>query len=231
MHGETWAPGRSFARAVGMAARLTALGALLVSGAARAVDREGSGRIGISGGLRLVPNNPFVQDARAAGYDVTRDTGLGPSALATFGYWIDSNFELSIEGGYGHDSYTVAGNNRGLTLDTETLMASLRWTFLTGYDIFPYLGASFGYSFNGVSSPFQAPWDNWTATGYGEVAMVGIGYDLSDHVGLMAELRYTISVLQSPLPSSLNAGGLSLLVGVYLRIPRASDNAIIPGSP
>ena len=195
-----------------------------------ALGRDGQGRISIEGGLTWVPDSPFTQDARASGYDIERPYAFGPVGVASFGYWLDQHFELSLEGGYQHDSHAVRGMS-DLTLDSEILMATLRWTFIGGYNIWPYVGLSFGYSFNDVRSPFSAPWNSWSAVGYGEAAELGLGIDLSDRFGVSVELRYTLAILQTQFPSSLNAGGLSLLVGVYLRIPRAPETNPIPASP
>ena len=203
---------------------------LLTAGAGVAVERDGQGRIAVQGGLTYVPDNPFTQNARAAGFDIEQPYALGPAVAATFGYWIDSDFEISIEGGYWHDAYSVRGQT-ALSLNTECLLATLRWSFLQTGDLWPYLGVSFGYEFNGIGSPFASPWNSWTATGYGEAAMVGIGWDLSSHVGVTAELRYNLDLVQSPYASALNAGGATLMVGIYLRIARTADNSTIPGTP
>jgi len=214
---------RSWAVAVALAAALCAR-------AAAAVGRDGQGRISLEGGITWVPDGPFTQNARAAGYDVEQSYALGPVAVASFGYWVDQHFELSLEGGYQDDGYRVRGRSN-LTLDSEILMATLRWTFIGGYKFWPYVGLSFGYSFNDVSSPFSAPWNSWSAVGFGEAAELGLGLDLSDRFGVSLELRYTLAILQTPLPSSLNAGGLSLMLGVYLRLPRAPETNVIQPSP
>jgi Outer membrane protein beta-barrel domain len=212
-------------------ATLAALGIALSPGLARAVGRDGQGRVELEGGLTWIPDSPFTQNARAAGYGIEQPYGLGPMGVASFGYWFDEHFEISIEGGYQHDAYSIRGQS-DLTLDSEILMATLRWAFIGSYNFWPYVGASFGYSFNGVSSPFQAPWNSWSAVGYGEAAELGVGLDLSDHFGVSLELRYTLALLQSPFASSLNAGGLSLMFGVYLRIPRGPETTpAVPATP
>jgi hypothetical protein len=209
---------------------LATLIAAFSSRPASAVGRDGQGRIALAGGPTWISDNPFTQNARADGYDIEQTYTFGPTAVATFGYWFDQHFELSIEGGYQHDGYGVRGK-KDLTLDSEMLMATLRYSFIGGYNLWPYIGASFGYSFNGVSSPFLEPWDSWSAVGYGEAAELGLGIDLTDHFGISIELRYTVAILQTQYPSSLNAGGLTLLLGVYLRIPKAPETSVIPGSP
>jgi hypothetical protein len=209
---------------------LATLVAALSSRQAAAVGRDGQGRIELSGGLTWIPDNPLTQDARARGYDIEKPYALGPLAIGTFGYWFDQHFELSLEGGYQHDGYRVHGLS-DLTLDSEVLMATLRWGFIGGYNFWPYIGASFGYSFNAVSAPFAAPWNSWSAVGYGEAAELGLGLDLSDRFGITIELRYTVALLQTQFPSSLNAGGLTLLFGVYLRIPKSPEVSPIGGSP
>jgi hypothetical protein len=209
---------------------LVTLVAALSPRPALAVGRDGQGRIQLAGGATWIPDSPFTQNARADGYDVAQPYTFGPVGVATFGYWFDQHFEVSIEGGYQHDAYGVQGR-KDLTLDSEILMATLRWAFIGGYNIWPYIGASFGYSFNNVSSPFNPPWDSWSAVGYGEAAEVGLGIDLSDRFGISFEARYTVAILQTQYPSSLNAGGLSLLFGVYLRIPRTPDSMTVPPAP
>ncbi len=148
---------------------LATLFVALSSRQAAAIGRDGQGRIELSGGPTWIADNPLTQNARAAGYDIEQSYTVGPMGLGTFGYWFDQHFELSLEGGYQHDSYGVRGK-KDLTLDSEFLMATIRWAFIGGYNFWPYLGASFGYSFNRVSAPFTPPWNSWTAVGYGEAA-------------------------------------------------------------
>jgi hypothetical protein len=184
-----------------------------------------------------IPDNPFTQDARDHGYDLSSNYSLAPHVLATFGYWVDEHFELSLEGGYHYDAIGAKGGP-GLTINAETVMATVRYVFLTSYDIWPYVGGSFGWAFNEVNSPFNFAWggcstgcNSWNAVGYAEAGEIGAGWDLSENVGVTAELRFTFDLLQSPLPSAINAAGLSLMVGVYLRIPRSADSAMLPAGP
>ncbi len=189
------------------------------------------GASSLSGGPTWIADNLLTQNARAAGYDIEQSYPLGGMGLGTFGYWFDQHFELSLEGGCSaHDAYGVRGK-ADLSLDSEILMATLRWAFIGGYNLWPYIGASFGYSFNSVSSPFALPWNSWNAVGYGEAAEIGPGVDLSDRFGLTVELPYTVALLETQFASSLNAGGLTLLFGVYLRIPKSPEVNVIRGSP
>src|ERR1700682_2081981 len=83
-----------------------ALVALCVSGAAGGEERQGQGRISLALGPRAIPNDGFLHEQGLSGR-ILSTWGLGPAALATFGYWLDDRFELSLEGGYGYDSYAV----------------------------------------------------------------------------------------------------------------------------
>ena len=224
-----------------MRALALTLGVLLVmgGGSARAVGRDGEGRIGVAGGGMWISNNGFEQDARADGFDVTAPYELARHILAAFANWVDERFELSLEGTYHHVGANIAGQQT-LTIDVETIMATLRYVPFTDWDIWPYIGGSFGYGINTVGSPLNQAWGgcstgcgNWSAVGYVESLEIGTGWDLSTHFGVSAELRYTFDLLQSPFNASLNAAGLSVLVGVYLRIPRSIDEvgAVLPPSP
>ena len=215
---------------------LSAIAALAASSAV-AQERDGEGRVSLSAGGLWTLNTPFAQDARNNGYEVSAPYSFGPFFLGTFGYWVDEHFELSVEGDYHHAGLGIRGQS-SLSVDAETVMATVRWIFVTGYQLWPYLGGSFGLAINSVSSPLNIAWggcstacNDWNAVGYGEALEFGAGWDLSTHFGVTAELRYTFDVLQSPLSAAINAGGLSLMVGVYLRIPRSSNDVTLPASP
>ena len=139
-----------------------------------------SGAYRASGGLTWIPDNPLTQDARARGWTTSRNpTTLGPLGIGTFGYWFDrQHFVSSLEGGYQHDGYRADGMS-DLTLDSEMLMATARWGFIGGYNFWPYIGASFGYSFNNVSAPLRRALEfmerGWLRRG----RRGGLGLDLS----------------------------------------------------
>ncbi len=145
--------------------------------------------------------------------------------MLSFGYWVQEDLELSLEGGYSYDHYGVAGSY-GWTENGETAMASLRWTPWQHMDLWPYVGGSFGYSLNGLTGPIN-PYEE--ADGYGGAIFVGTGWDLSDRWGVTFELRYTIaSVVVPPLAQPFQVGGLSILIGPYIILPHTED---VPSTP
>lgn len=190
------------------------------------MSRDGQGRIGLSLGPRLVPNGGFLSDARATGETIPGGGyGLAPAGLASFGYWLEDSLELSIEGGYSRDQYGVTGSAPWL-LNGETIMASMRWAPWTNFDIWPYGGASFGYSLNSLTGPLNSTEE---ADGYGGALFVGTGWDLSERWGISLELRYTIaSIIVPNLTHPFDVGGLSLLIGAYFIVPREPDSAAMP---
>ncbi|MHB1847046.1 MAG: hypothetical protein ACYCWW_19665 [Deltaproteobacteria bacterium] len=138
---------------------------------------------------------------------------------------MEDDLELSLEGGYLWDHYRVLGSY-GWTENGETLMASLRWTPWSHFDFWPYLGGSFGYSLNGLTGPINSYEE---ADGYGGALFIGTGWDLSERYGISFELRYTIaSVVVPPLQQPFQVGGLSLLIGPYVIVPRSDDVPSLP---
>jgi hypothetical protein len=74
---------------------------------------------------------------------------------------------------------------------------------------------------NHVLGPLNPPEE---ADGGGGAILLGSGFDLSRSWGATLELRYTISRVAVPnLHEPLNTGGLLLLFGIHLRLPREPD--------
>jgi hypothetical protein len=108
-----------------LAPAVIALLTLWGSGAARAEGRQGEGRISLAVGPRGIPNDGFLHEQRLSG-TIFSSWGLGPAGLATFGYWLDDRFELSLEGGYGYDDYRLPGKG-DWRINTATLGGTLRF--------------------------------------------------------------------------------------------------------
>jgi hypothetical protein len=194
---------------------------LCAASRAEAGDRSGQGRIQFAAGLRWLPQAGFLSEARALGYDVGRRSyGLAPQGMLTFGYWVEDHIEFSLEGTGSYDSYGPA-----FRVQSATLGVTLRFAPLTTARVWPYVGGNFGYSLNGVSTPLASPLNSFAAEGYGGAVLVGTGLDLSPHFGVSFELRYTFTSIAIPpyFHNALNAGGLSFLIGGYLRLPKPHE--------
>jgi hypothetical protein len=188
---------------------------------AQAQDRSGQGRIQVAIGPRWIPNAGFYNEGRALGYDMgSRSYGLSPIGMATFAYWVEERLEFSLEGTLSYDSYGAPW-----FVQSATIGGTLRFAPLTDSPLWPYVGGNFGYSLNGVSTPLVYPLRTFSAEGYGGSVLIGTGLDMSTHFGVSFEARYTITSIAIPpyFHSALNAGGLSLLIGVYLRLPKPHE--------
>jgi hypothetical protein len=198
------------------------LGVLVFSAPkAQAGERSGQGRVQFAAGIRWIPNAGFVNEARAKGYDVgSRSYGLAPVGLLTFGYWVEEHLELSLEGSASYDSYGSA-----FRIQSATLGGTLRYSPWQTQQLWPYVGANFGYSLNGVKASLPSPLDSFAAEGYGGALMIGTGVDLSTHFGVSFEVRYYFASIAIPpfFSNNLNAGGISFLIGAYLRLPKPHE--------
>jgi hypothetical protein len=198
----------------------------VATGEARAQEmhyepRAGQGRIQVAGGVRYLTNSAFLSEARALGYDVgPHSYGLAPIGMATFAYWVEEHLEFSLEGTFSWDQYGPT-----LQVQSTTLGGTLRFAPLTTSPIWPYVGGNFGYSLNAVRAPLAYPLNSFNAEGYGGSIMLGTGIDLTHNFGVSFELRYTITSIEIPpyFHNYLNAGGLSFLIGGYLRIPKPHE--------
>src|SRR5450631_4174047 len=111
--------------------------------------RQGMGRIDLSIVPRLIPNESFVNTQKVSG-NLFSTWSAGPAALVTFGYWLDEHFELSLEGTYGYDTYTVPGK-ASWRISTMTLGGATRFAPFSSFSTaWPYFGFNFGYSLNHV---------------------------------------------------------------------------------
>jgi len=178
------------------------------------------GRIDLAIGPRLIPNSAFV-NAQGISGSLFSTWSAGPVALATFGYWLDEHFELSLEGTFAYDTYSVP-QKAAWKIQTVTLGGAGRFTpFGPLSSAWPYIGLNFGYSLNhvvGYLNPVEE------ADGYGSAVMIGSGFDLSTSLGASVELRYAFSNVRIPnLGPTLNTGGLSILFGIYLRLQKTPD--------
>jgi hypothetical protein len=178
------------------------------------------GRIDLALGPRLVPNQSFVEAQQISG-NLFSTWGAGPIGVATFGYWIDDHFELSLEGTYAYDTYSVPGK-AAWQISTATLGGAGRFApFAPFSTAWPYIGLNFGYSLNHVVGYLNPPEE---ADGYGGAVMIGSGFDFSKNFGGSIELRYAFSQVRVPsLHPTLNTGGLSILFGIYLRLQKEPD--------
>ncbi len=190
------------------------------SGRAEAGDRSGQGRIQVAGGLRYVTQGGFLDEARTLGYDVgPHSYGIAPVGMLTFGYWVEDHLEFSLEGMGSFDGYGP------FQIQSVNLGGTLRFAPLTTSRYWPYVGGSFGYSLNGVTAPLAPPLNSFPAEGYGGAILVGSGLDLTPHFGVSFEVRYNFALIAIPpyFHNNLNAGGVSFLIGVYLRLPKPHE--------
>jgi len=201
-------------------ATLAILSGTASSALAQTQSRSGQGRIQLAAGVRWVENSGFYDAALARGVDVGRRSyGVAPIGMATFAYWVEEHLEFSLEGTLSYDQYGPVWQ-----VQSATLGGALRFAPLTASPLWPYVGLNFGYSLNGVRSTLATPLNSFSAEGYGGSVLLGTGLDLAPLFGVSFELRYTITYIDiPPYHTNINAGGLSFLIGVYLRIPKPHE--------
>ncbi len=206
-----------------------ALVVLLGAAPASAAGRDGEGLIQFAPSLRAPLNAGFLDEARGNGEGIQGGNfNLAPGAFVTFGYFADEQVEIGIEGGYSRDWIGVTAANPWL-LNEETLQATVRYVPWTDWNLWPYVGAAFGYSlnaFNGTALPHYED-----AEGFGGALFAGSGWDLSAHFGVSLELRWTIASIVVPgFTHAFDVGGPTILAGFYWVLPH-EDELSHPATP
>lgn len=189
---------------------------------------DGVGHATLLLGWKLTPNDFFFNNAGAAGTPVVWRGVGGPQGALSFGYGATSFIEATIDVFVGNDRFQLQGSDSfvvmtygallGVTLKKMDLFASGLWASLTAQ-----LGPTLGY----VSWPQHGALETLT-TGYS--ASVGIGYRLTDRVGLEAHYRFVYARAGVPNMGGLNAGGSFFSLGLVILFPRDASADLPAGT-
>ena len=195
------------------------LAALAPSGA-RALPPENTTRIALEAGWRYQPNARFAEWAAINGHTSTGQSSGGPALIATFGYRPLAEIEVAIEIGFAYERYGFLGE-KPMELNQLPITLSVRYTPFTG-SIYPYVGLGYGYVLNFFT---DAPGGGIESHGSGPTALLGVAFEVSKRVSILAEYRYTYCRVEVGNLGYLQAGGNGFYVGVQLAFP-PEDNRL-----
>jgi hypothetical protein len=200
-----------------------ALAALLCATAAGATEAgsiEGLGRITISGGIRLLPNDWFKSHVALEGHPVESWWPLGPQGTASFGYGVLSFLEVNIDLVGAGEGYKLAD----LPQSTSVTYGALLGARLMKADLFfegftPFAGVQIGPIFSHQSRD-DGLVEERVVTGFSVVG--GLAFRFSHLFGIWAEYRFLLARGVVPeLSTGINAGGSWFGIGlsIYLESP------------
>jgi hypothetical protein len=197
---------------------LCSLTAAAVALPARAgVPDKNDGTVTILAGWRGVPQHGLMSELSREGLDPEHGS-FQPGFLLELGFMPDDDLHISIDLGYGLDSWHMGGGDASvkivnILLAGDTVLAKgKRWTI--------YLGAGLGYSLN----TFTRNGADTESNGSAGFIKCGFRYQLFGSIALVLEDRYTLAWADYPaLNSSVNVGGNLLAVGLMFHFNSPQD--------
>jgi len=204
--------------------------ALLASSFAFAEGVDGVGRIAIGGGFRWVPNWHFTQKAADAGRPVVQTLNGGPQLTASFGYGINSMFELSIDLLGSFETITLQpaeGPAEEYTSAVYGAQAGGRFYPLLSKTLQPFLTVQAGPLLSNIAN---------TANPQQERVLLalsaggGLTWRITDRYGLTLDVRYMYARSAIWPISGINVGGVWFGLSFNIFFPPAPKRDLdVPG--
>jgi hypothetical protein len=188
---------------------------LLASVSAHARPDEETTTVGILLGPRYVPHGHFEDEAAGSGTPVLSSTPWNGMGMVSFGYNPYVYLHVSLEVGYGFDSFTLQTgmlktNTSTIGITSVPIVASVRITPWGGA-LYPYFGGGGGYMLNFFSGAPSGEEENHTYSGH---FMAGVAYEITKQWTVYAEDRFAISTPDIVPIGELQTGGNMILLGV-----------------
>lgn len=195
----------------------TALCVALPRAAAAAVPEAGEATVTILAGWRGVPQHALMAELARDGENPVH-SAFQPGFLLQLGFQPDEDMHISVDLGYGLDSWKLNGGDASVSIvsillagDTA-LLKRKNWSW--------YLGGGLGYSLNTFSRNGRSTESNGSA-GF---LKTGLRWQLWGHAALVLEDRYTLAAADYPeLKSMVNVGGNTLSIGLQFHFLSPDD--------
>jgi opacity protein-like surface antigen len=195
-----------------------AVALLLMSGSAafaQGATVAGRGAVRLLPGWHLAWDDPFQENARAAGLPVTFPRSGGPGGFVSFAWGATEEIEVAVEGYGAWQQYAVAG---GKPLDNVAygLLLGARWipAISPGGEVEGFLEAGGGPVLANVTGNPEAV--KGEALGTGFMGGFGVSWNVAEPWAVSLGYRYLFARPRAPSPvdGTINAGGHFLLLGV-----------------
>ena len=195
----------------------TALCVALPRAAAAAVPEAGEATVTILAGWRGVPQHALMAELARDGESPVH-SAFQPGFLLQLGFQPDEDMHLSVDLGYGLDSWKLNGGDASVSIVSILLAGDT--ALLKGKNWSWYLGGGLGYSLNTFSRNGRSTESNGSA-GF---LKTGLRWQLWGHAALVLEDRYTLAAADYPeLKSMVNVGGNTLLIGLQFHFLSPDD--------
>lgn len=177
------------------ASALALVAALGLGSAAAAQDMAGAGK-GLYLGAGIGASIPRDSDVSASGVDSEAELDTSYGLMGAIGYAYPNNFRSEIELGWRENDIDGVSGATASGGDVNVLHGMLNLYYdIPGMGRFtPYLGAGIGAARVSVDAfatngPFGASTDDSDVV-FGYQGIAGVGYQLTDNLGLFADYRY-----------------------------------------
>ena len=189
--------------------------------AAAAVPEAGEATVTILAGWRGVPQHALMTQLARDGENPIH-SAFQPGFLLQLGFQPDDDMHISVDLGYGLDSWQLhkEGNGGDASLSIVTILLAGDTALLKGKNWSWYLGGGLGYSLNTFNRNGRSTESNGSA-GF---LKTGLRWQLWGHAALVIEDRYTLASADYPeLHSMVNVGGNTLLIGLQFHFLSPDD--------
>jgi hypothetical protein len=182
-----------------------------------AVPEVGEATVTILAGWRGVPQHALMAELKNDGLNPTHPA-FQPGFLLQLGFQPDDDLHITVDLGYGLDSWKIDGGDASVSIVNVLLSADT--ALLKGKGWSWYLGGGLGYSLNTFSRNGLATESNGSA-GF---LKTGLRLQLKGPVALVIEDRYTLASADYPeLKSMVNVGGNTLSIGLMFHFLSPED--------
>jgi hypothetical protein len=194
-----------------------ALCVALPRAAAAAVPEAGEATVTILAGWRGVPQHALMAQLARDGENPTHPA-FQPGFLLSLGFQPDDDMHISVDLGYGLDSWKLNGGDASVSI--VDILLSGDTALLKGKNWSWYLGGGLGYSLNTFSRNGRSTESNGSA-GF---LKTGLRVQLWGHAALVIEDRYTLAAADYPeLKSMVNVGGNMISIGLQFHFLSPED--------
>ena len=211
---------RRFAALAAVAVLACALPAFADDGDPSPIPTKGDATVTLLGGWRAIPQHDFTaENERDGNYSHSL---FQPGGVLSLGFAADDEFHVTIDVGYGIDSWQTSIGTAKASMVTLLLGADTP-LFVTPVMTI-YAGGGLGYSLN----TFTAQGTDQESNSSAGFLRVGARFRLSRRLAFVIEDRYVVSsALWPTYNANMNVGGNLLTIGLMVHFFSPED----PGHP
>jgi opacity protein-like surface antigen len=181
------------------------------------IPSKGDATIAVLGAWHAAPQHDFVAEQQRDGFNPQHKL-FQPTGLLSLGFAADEEFQVTIDLGYGIDSYQLTTGTANVS--SVSLLLGADTPFYANRYLTLYGGGGLGYSLNNFTNAGTSVESNSSA-GY---LKVGMRLRLSSKIAFVVEDRYIVSsALWPALHSNFTVGGNLLSAGFMFHFFSPAD--------